>query len=250
MKIADFDLNNKIVASPLSGGINSAGVLCWLIESGMIPKVLHIYYADFTEHSPMTLKFVENLMELAKGHFPNVVTTITDNSALDFFEKNKQIPHPMISPCSRLLKIEPMMLYNATNGVEVDLIGYVRTEKKRMDANKGKNDLFMQTVFPIKDFTDEWCFEIVKKHLGWYSPIYDIFDEKGKRVFKHNNCLPCKNMNLNQLEDVEKYYPEYWRRAKTLSDKLNAYWGRNAEEFYTTFGRDYESISCESCKFD
>lgn len=172
--IRQMDLNNKRVACPLSAGINSAGVLCWLKESGMQPSELHIYYAHFSEHSPKSLEFVEALIEMAKAHFHKVITSITYNSVLTFFEEQKMIPHPKNSPCSRLLKIEPMMLYNATNLIDVDLIGYVRTEKGRIDSNKGKNDLFMSTAFPIAEFDDEWCFNIVKKHLGWYPEIYDL----------------------------------------------------------------------------
>lgn len=249
-----MDLNNKIVSLPLSGGINSAAVLCWLIESGMQPKELHIYYADFKEHSPGTLAFVEALMELAKNKFSDVICTITKNSVLEYFDQQKMIPHPIASPCSRMLKIEPMVLYNSLHGVEVDLIGYVRTEKSRIDgmkSSRGASDLFMQKEFPIEMFDDDWCFDIVRKHLGWYPAIYDIRNEKGKRVFKHNNCLPCKNMNINQMEDVEKYYPEYMANAKILSERLNAYWGRDADAYYTTFGKqDYEAKQCDVCSFD
>ena len=246
-----MDLNNKIVSLPISAGINSAAVLCWLIESGMMPKELHLFYAHFKEHSPDSMAFSVALMEMAKKHFPCVKTMITDNSVLAFFEQKKMIPHPMISPCSKNLKIEPMMLYNATNLVDVDLIGYIRTEKKRMDNNGGKNDLFLSTEFPISQFDDEWCFTIVKKHLGWYPAIYDILDDKGKKVFKHNNCLPCKNMQINQMKAVEKYYPEYMEEAKKTSDKLKAYWGRNADAYYTEFGKqDYEPSACDVCTLD
>ena len=123
--------------------------------------------------------------------------------------------------------------------------------RKRMAGNKGKNDMFLSTEFPISEFTDEWCFEIVDKHIGWHPAIYDILDEKGKRVFKHNNCLPCKNMQLSQMKAVEKYYPDYMAKAVALSERLKAYWGRNADDYYTTFGKqDYEAPQCEVCQFD
>lgn len=220
----------------------------------MKPSELHLYYAHFAEHSPGSYQFVADLIAYARTMFDNVISEITYNSVLALFDKNKMIPHSMSSPCSRILKIEPMMLYNSLNRIEVDLIGYVRTEKTRITRMKesgGGSDMFISKEFPIEMFDDEWCFAIVKKHLGWYPAIYDIVNEKGKRVFKHNNCLPCKNMNLNQMQDVEKYYPEYMARAVELFGKLNAYWGRNADEYYTTFGKeDYEAMPCEVCSFD
>ncbi len=249
-----IDLNGKIVSLPLSGGINSAAVLCWLIESGMKPKELHLYYAHFEEHSPSTLAFVHRQMGEAKRYFDNVICTITYNSVLEFFENAKMIPHPRNSPCSRLLKIEPMVTHNSIHGVQVDLIGFVRTEKRRIDAmneSRGASDMFMTKAFPIEMFDEEWCFEIVRKLIGWYPFIYDIRSIDGKRLFKHNNCLPCKNMTIEQMEAVAYWFPIYMAKAHELSIKLQVYWGRDADAYYTTFGKpDYESDQCEVCKFD
>lgn len=274
-----MNLSGKRVSCPLSGGINSAAVLCWLMESNIHPSELHLWYADFKEHSPDTLQFVMWLMELAKRHFKNVVCTITDNSALDFFEEQKFIPHPTDSPCSNKLKIEPMLLYNSLNNIEVDLIGYVRTEKQRMKKNKGKNDLFLTTYFPIKEFDDEWCFDIVDRVVGWHPEVYNhkwndsgfvaflnenlhrLSDEdkytvsnkigKDERVFKHNNCLPCKNMTYIDLLCVEYFYPQYLQLALDLSQRIGAFWGRDKDTYYTTFGRnDWEGEKCGVCSFN
>jgi hypothetical protein len=65
----------------------------------------------------------------------------------------------------------------------------------------------------------------------------------GQRVFKHNNCLPCKNMvgtltpcnATGQFEDVKKHYPDYFAAAQELSKRLTAlhgkeiYWGRETD---------------------
>ena len=245
----------------------------------MQPSELHIYYAHFDEHSPGSLDFVVDLIQLAKKHFKKVVSNITYNSVLKFFEDEKMIPHPKSSPCSRKLKIEPMALYNSTNLIDVDLIGYVRTEKSRITNNQGNNDMFMSTEFPIAEFDDEWCFAIVKEVLGWYPAVYDIkwndvgfcayldtvlptFSEDvqtrirkkmgtDKRVFKHNNCLPCKNMDIDDMLAVTYFYPEYMDKARATANRLQVYWGRDADQYYTTFGReDYEGEKCEVCKFD
>lgn len=172
-----------------------------------------------------------------------------------------------------------MALYNSVNLIDVDLIGYVRTEKARMENNQGKNDMFMSTEFPISQFNDDWCFGIVKRLLGWYPAIYDLkWNDKGfaayletvlptlpedvqarirkkigtdKRVFKHNNCLPCKNMDIDDMLAVAYFYPEYMNKATATANRLQVYWGRNADQYYTTFGReDYEGEKCELCKFD
>lgn len=272
-------INDTVVGCPLSAGINSAAVLCRLIELGVKPKELHIFYAHFEEHSPDSLRFVEELIKLAEGNFPVVKSKITYNSVIEFFGEQKMIPHPVASPCTRILKITPMLEYNMANGVEFDLIGYVKNETRRVDKQLAKNDnSLLHKLFPIREFDDEWCFGIVKKYLGWYPAIYDLrwndegfcdyvranlhrFDEytqrkllkkigTNKRVFKHNNCLPCKNMYTDDMLAVEYFYPEYMANANELSSKLKAYWGRSAMGYYTAFGReDYEATQCEHCQF-
>lgn len=245
-------LNNEKVLIGISGGINSMAVLCWLVESGIKPKELHLFYAHFEEHSPDTFKFVADGIRYAKKHFDNVKVKITRNSILRYFEHVKMILHPARGLCSFQLKIEPINRYAFENDIKIDLVGYVKHELKRRGEGQKKNitpTLFsLSKFYPIGSFTDDWCFEIVKKHLGWYPAIYDIRDEKGKRVFKHNNCLPCKNMYPHELLAIREYYPDYFKKAMETSNKLKSHYGRNADEFYTTFGRELgQESTCQNC---
>jgi len=226
----------------LSGGINSMAVLCWLGEqpSECHPQELHLFYADFKEHSDDTIQFVIDGLFWARGKFNKVIYAQSDNSVMDFFEENNFIPHPTNSICSRELKIIPMKIYCYKNNIQLDLVGYVRNEIKRMkrQLEKGTNDLFFSKAFPIIGKDDEWCFEIVKRCIGWYPKIYDIREE-GKRVFKHNNCLPCKNMTPKQFEDVRKYFPEKYARALQVEAATDKY-----------FGRSKCDTGCAVCDFD
>jgi 3'-phosphoadenosine 5'-phosphosulfate sulfotransferase (PAPS reductase)/FAD synthetase len=261
------DYSNDEVLIGLSGGINSQAVLCWLANypEEFKPKVLHIFYAHFAEHSPDTFQFVADGIRYARKHFKQVRVKITRNSVLKFFKEQKMIPHPMSAPCTRLLKIVPMMEYAVANNIKIDLVGYVREEARRMKnmAKKVGSDIVDAMVqagnihkhFPIGSKSNEWCFEIVDREIGWHPAIYDIRDSKGNRVFTHNNCLPCKNMQKDDFEEVKTYYPEYWDGAMKLSEDLQLYWGRDAQEFYTTFGRHdfetgYQKQSCAVCAED
>lgn len=238
----------------LSGGINSQAVLCWLVESGMKPKSLHIFYAHFLEHSPDTFQFVADGIRYARKHFDNVHVKITKNSIIDFFRKQNIIPHPANSPCSLQLKIEPITRYAFENQIRIDLVGYVKHElKRRADRQKknADNNLFsLRKDYPIGAFTDEWCFEIVDKHIGWHPAIYDILDANGKRKYAHNNCLPCKNEKTEGMIDIKEDFPKYHFKAMELSSELSKYWGRDEALFYSTFGRDLgQDVTCGACKF-
>lgn len=245
-------LNGQKVLIGLSGGINSMAVLCWLIESGIKPSELHLFYAHFAEHSPDTFQFVADGIRYARKHFDCVKVKITSNHVLRYFESQNMIPHPANSPCSKFLKIFPINEYAFNNDIKIDLVGYVKHElKKRSNRQKKQvvNDLFsLRKFYPVGKFTDEWCLEMCDKHIGWHPAIYDIIDEKGKRVFKHNNCLPCKNWETDDMENGKKYYPEYHEKAMQTSTKIQRYWGRSADNFYSTFGRDLGQYStCKDC---
>lgn len=75
--------------------------------------------------------------------------------------------------------------------------------------------------------------------------IYDYsakgynFRKKSKRVFKHNNCLPCKNMAEWELFVLKIFYPDYHQRAMDLAKKIDGYWGR--------FDNNGESADCVIC---
>lgn len=222
------DFIGKNILIGLSGGINSAAVLCWLseLDEKEKPKELHLFVADFKEHSPDTYDFVLAGIEFAKKNFKNVSVKITENSVIEYFRSQKMIPHPMFSPCSRVLKIEPILKYIEENDIDLDLIGYVKEEKRRIagQVNRGVKN----KCYPISHFTNEECFTIVKKYIGWYPAIYDIL-ENGKRVFTHNNCLPCKNMTTKQIQKVELYFPTYFNEANKLSCEIGKHWGREAD---------------------
>jgi len=256
-----IDYSKKRVLIPLSGGINSMAVLCWLAKypDNLKPKDLHLYYAHFEEHSPDTLQFVLDGVEYAKKYFENVTYVQTNNSVIDFFREQKMIPHPIYAPCTRVLKITPLIEYSVNNKIDVDLVGYVKEEKRRIDRMHSKDENSKEKKhFPISSKDNQWCFDIVKKEIGWYPKIYDI-KENGKRIFAHNNCLPCKNMNKKNFAMVKKYYPEMWESAVKLSEELQYHWGRSESDYVdivqTTFGRDdwetgYNDQPCETCSFD
>lgn len=258
-------MEDKILIG-LSGGINSMALLFWLAEQPDKPKEVHLFYIHLSEHSDDTLQFVIQGMAFAEKHFKKVVTKISMKSVLTFFEEQKMIPHPKFSPCTRLLKIFPITAYMMENGITIDLVGYVKSERQTRAAKQQKQgqDLFISKQYPILDFDDEWCFEIVDRLIGWHPAIYDIrWDEEdykyglckladiGKRVFRHNNCLPCKNMTTNQLASVKRHFPNKWLNAQITAEKIQGFWGRNKAEYYSKFGKDeYNGDPCEHCAFD
>ena len=253
----------KRVMIGLSGGINSAAVLAYLARFVQYnPETLYLFHTNIIEHSPDTLDFVLANVEYARQHFPNVVYEQKDVSIIRFFDENNMIAHPSVSPCTRLLKIEPMVEFMARHEIDVDLVGYVRSEYGRIkrQALRGAK----RKAYPIAHINNEDCFSLVEKEIGWFPAIYRLMwndsrirpylhqyghelapQQRGvvenyarrgfgfdgsRRVFKHNNCLPCKNMHQWEIWLLRLFYPEHHREAMGLAEKLGSYWGRSAEE--------------------
>lgn len=256
-----LDYSETEVLLGLSGGINSMAVLCWLSKCPpqYLPKTLHLFYAHLSEHSPDTFRFVADGVRFSRRVFPSVKFQMVRGSVIEYFESQKMIPHPTKSPCTRVLKLEPMFAYMAQHGITENVVGYVKGEAIRRASRMAKrtgSDLNkvvadgVRVRFPISSQDNEWCFDICRELIGWYPAIYDIRDAKGNRVFKHNNCLPCKNMEMADFKAVGKHYPEYMGRALALTERLKRHWGRDADDFYTTFGREeWEATQCEHCTF-
>jgi len=57
-------------------------------------------------------------------------------------------------------------------------------------------------------------------------------------------------MTLEEIELVKIYYPELFQKAMELVERLSAYFGRDKDKFYATFGRDLgQPTTCESCRW-
>ena len=226
------DFSEDRVRVGLSGGINSAALLCYLAvvhPAHKRPRWLGLYYSHLREHSPRTFRFVAACVRYARRHFEAVEFGMHRCSAINFFEQRRFIPHPTLSPCTEHLKIIPMEAWDVSHHVTIDLIGFVRHEMLR------RGEKFLGTEadivrFPIAHLTDDQCFELVDREIGWHPSIYDIRDENGKRVFTHNNCLPCKNMTVRQMKNVAVYFPRYADRAEAMAQRIGNFWGRRADQ--------------------
>ena len=248
----------------LSGGINSAAALIYLalfVEDK--PSEIYLYYAHLVEHSPDTQRFVIELVEWSKKHFKKVVFETSDNSMEEYCRNSfKGIPHSKITPCTKYLKLIHMTEFMARHKIDRDIVGYVRHEYSRINRQIEKG--VKNKDYLIRHLSDEDCFSIVEKHFGWFPDIYKFkwsdkrigealekwgnelsekqfntikkyhsqgFNNmrKSYRVFKHNNCLPCKNMHQWEIFLLRIFYPGYYKRAMDLAEELGSYWGRSDE---------------------
>jgi 3'-phosphoadenosine 5'-phosphosulfate sulfotransferase (PAPS reductase)/FAD synthetase len=245
------DYSDKRILIGLSGGINSAAIICFLATEypkEYLPKEIHFFYAHFDDHSPDTMDFVLDCVKYSYQKFNRVFVKITHQSMEQFCTESNMIPHPTNSACSRLMKREPIMEYYDEQDLDFDLVGYVRSEKNRIERQQSYNNAQSKNkAYPIITMTDHDCEVICEKEIGWIPAIYKIKDNNGKRLFKHNNCLPCKNMHDKEMKVVKEHFPDYYDRALKLTKKLSEstgkeiHWGRTDE---------IDELICPTCEWD
>lgn len=58
-------------------------------------------------------------------------------------------------------------------------------------------------------------------------------------------------MRPDDFANVKKYYPEQYKNAQDLSERLKKYWGRTENDFYFSFeGRELgQDSTCNHCKW-
>ena len=260
------DFSGEVPLIGLSGGINSAALLCYLASETPTehrPQRVLLYYAHLREHSDDTFPFVRDCIRYARAHFPEVEFRMHRDSMLAFIRREKIIPHPTVSPCTWDLKVERMEAWGNERGATCDLIGYVRQARRRLrnqthrlfglppEAKKLPSAEWWREYghlvgsgfkrYPIAHLTDADCFSIVTREIGWYPAIYDLRTETGKPAFRNNNCLPCKNMDGPQRRLVQLHFPDQWERAVDAAEEVGSYWGRADE---------YAGDPCAVCAFD
>lgn len=236
------DFSGRTVLVGVSGGVNSAGLLVHLLTAhpeDRRPARLLLFYAHLREHSPDTGRFALDCMRWARARHPDVACGVHRASALDRFRAERFLPHPAVSPCTSWLKLEPMAAWaESVGGFDVDLVGYVRHERRRVERQRAKGG---RARYPVAHLSDADCLALVDEHVGWHPAIYDLRREDGAPAFANNNCLPCKNMHARQLRLVQVHYPDYWDRAVEAAAEIGTYWGRSEE---------YAGDPCAACAFD
>lgn len=238
LELMPDDFSDKRTLVSLSGGIDSMALLCYLATvypAELRPRQLFIIYVHLAEHSPTTALFIKSGIRYAQKHFQEVVYRLHDaGSVNDYFRQEGVIPHPMLSPCSEHLKMEPINAFKVEHDIEIDMVAFLRGEKNRIRRAVKRGALEQGKHFLISQLVQSDAFEIVDREIGWHPAIYDIRNEKGERVFKHNNCLDCKNMNgilspdrvTGDFANVMRYYPKYHEQALKTAVELGCYWGR------------------------
>lgn len=102
--------------------------------------------------------------------------------------------------------------YKTINDNIVEYVGIAADEEKRIPRAREKGQ-----ILPLVDFNMtesdalKYCFDNGYDWIEDDVELYTILD----RV----SCWCCKNKNLNELRQMYKYLPKYWKKLKEMQDK-------------------------------
>jgi len=140
----------------------------------------------------------------------------------EYYEMIRKFPDMRIShSCCNFIKEAPSQKLQKKLGCDTLFRGLMASESRRRTFTfldhgflyKVKNGYLYSSPLSAWNDTDVW--EYIRTRNCPYSPLYDLTDEKGDKLFTRNGCYPCGTglaYEGNNIEILRKHYPTKWRR--------------------------------------
>lgn len=190
------------------GGVNSTGMLCWMVEKKIVPTV--ILFADTGGEKPETYQYIENFdVWLQQRGFPNI-TTVKYYGAETHYEtleeetlRRNTLPAIAFGwkTCSQKYKIRPQVKYleeKYPDSIYYHYIGFRRGEEGRMMINPRQ---YHFNYYPLIEagIDQEGCYRLIK--------------EAGLPIPPKSSCFFCPNMKRHEILALG---PELKERVKKI----------------------------------
>ena len=138
-----------------------------------------------------------------------------------YYDMLRKFPDMRVShACCNFIKEQPSEKLQRKLGCDTLFRGLLASESRRRTFTfldhgflyKVKSGLLYSN--PLSIFTDDDIWEYIKTRGCPYSPLYDLTDENGNKLFRRNGCYVCGTglaYKGNNIEILRKYYPEKWQ---------------------------------------
>lgn len=97
----------------------------------------------------------------------------------------------------------------------IQYIGLAYDEPLRIKRNRNQNNI----MFPLNEWkmTEDDCLQYCYDHgFTWLEGDIRLYD-----ILSRVSCWCCKNKNLEELENMYKYLPQYWQQLKNIQSRLD-----------------------------
>ncbi len=137
----------------------------------------------------------------------------------DYYGILENYPDLRIShACCYFIKERPSERLQRELGVDTLFRGLMASESRRRTFTFLDNGFIYPsdgTLYsqPLSVWTDDDVWAYIKSRNCPYSPLYDLVDEDGEKLFTRNGCYVCGTglaFEGNNIETLRNYYPNKW----------------------------------------
>ena len=215
------------------------------LDSIVFSEVMFDLKNNISGENPRHMKFIrEKAVPLFESWGYKVEIVRADRDYLDFFHRVIEKPRihiehkgmmfgfPAYGRCGvkRDLKLKPMEQYYRNIGEPITkYVGIAVDEPKRLEALHKQKD--QMSLLEKYGYTEEMAKQKCMEY-GLLSPCYELS--------KRGGCWFCPNAKLKEHEEIERLYPEVWKRFLDLELEENI-----AHDKFNPFGKSLHEIDEE-----
>jgi hypothetical protein len=148
-------------------------------------------------------------------------TELSDGNK-EYYNMIRAFPDMRIShACCVFIKERPSQKLQKKLGCDTLFRGLLASESRRRTFTFLDYGFLYRTAdnylysSPLAIFNDVDVWAYIHKYNVPYSPLYDLTDDKGNKLFERNGCYTCGTglaYEGNNIEILRKHYPAKWRR--------------------------------------
>lgn len=137
----------------------------------------------------------------------------------EYYDMLEKFPDLRIShSCCNFIKEMPSIKLQRKLGCDTLFRGLMASESRRRmftfldNGYIYKSDGFLYSQ-PLSTWTEDDIWEYIRTRSCPYSPLYDLTDAHGNKIFTRNGCYTCGTglaYKGNNLEILRKHYPQKW----------------------------------------
>lgn len=196
-----------------SGGAASAYV-AWLVAQEYGKENTVLLFHDTKAEHPDAYRFRKQVSE----YIGLPVTEVSDGRNLwQVIEREHCFPNHFIPFCTRIMKLEQGEKFiKGLSGAYTLYNGFGMAEWKRVQrATVRVEAMGRKLICPLfeRRISDDEVKRIIRDE-------WKICLPQPYQYLKHNNCIPCFKAGKAQWYKVWKHYPEAFRKAQEMEDKL------------------------------
>ena len=196
-----------------SGGASSSVMAEMVVKEHGRENTVLLFTPTYAEH-----KDADRFRHQVANRLEMPITVVADGRDLwTLIEENNCLPGFHIPFCTTELKIKQSRKYwKMINDDFIVYFGYGMEEWRRVQKQLARLEIEgVKSKYPVfdKKITNDEVKRIIREE--WKICLPEPY-----KYLEHNNCIPCFKGGKGHFEKVARYYPNEFKRAMALEEKI------------------------------